>query len=173
MFPDIATRYTSVSLQAQQHPPDVASFIRAKTDFFAGTWVDSDAIDYRFRLALLAPSFMQTPQVIRNILQRRQDPTELLEAFRRGTPLLMLYGDGDKLLDCACTKELMAPHCTVLDVYVVKGGGHAPFHEHREEFVGQVLQFTRRVSTRNRYVLIHTVIPFRHRYRALTWWRSL
>ena len=150
VFPDILTQYTAVSIQAQKDPLDVPSFIQAKVNFFAGIWVDSDALDYRTRLALLAPSLTQTPQVIRNILKRPQDPTKLLEALRSGTPLLMLYGDEDKLLDCEHTKRLMQPHCTALDVYVVKGGGHAPFYEHREVFVGEVLRFARRVCEESR-----------------------
>ncbi|KAI0725304.1 Alpha/Beta hydrolase protein [Fomitopsis betulina] len=143
MFPDSATRYTTVSIQAQQDPLDVASFIQAKTNFFRGIWVDSDALDDRFCSSLLAPSYTQTPQVIKNILRRLQDPTPLLEACREGKRVLMLYGDGDKLLNCDYTRKLMVPHCAALDVYVVKGGGHAPFYEHREEFVREVLRFVK------------------------------
>ena len=77
----------AVRIQAQEDPTDVASFIRAKTEFFEGIWVDSAALDYRFR------SLMQTPQVVRNVLQRQQDPTRILNAFRAGKPVLVVYGD--------------------------------------------------------------------------------
>ena len=150
VFPDITTRYTAASIRTQRHPPDVASFIRAKTDFFAGIWVDSDALDYRFRLELLAPSLTQTPRVIRNIMGRPQDPAKLLEALRTGTPLLMLYGDEDQLLDCERTKQLMEPHCAAMTVHIVRGAGHAPFYEHRGEFVAEVLRFVRRAVKTSR-----------------------
>lgn len=150
MFPDALTHYTAVRVQAQQHPPDIASFIQAKTEFFRGIWVDSDALDYQFCLTLLAPSYTQTPQVIQNILQRQQDPAKMLEDFRRGKPVLMLYGDGDKLLNCDYTRKLMDPHCTALDVYVVKGGGHAPFYEHKEVFISELLRFVRLTVKKSR-----------------------
>ena len=40
----------------------------------------------------------------------------------------------------------MDEHCTDMEDYVVKGGEHAPFYEHQEEFVREVLRFTRRVA---------------------------
>ena len=87
VFPDAVTDYAAVRIQAQEDPTDVASFIRAKTEFFEGIWVDSAALDYRFR------SLMQTPQVVRNVLQRQQDTTSILNAFRAGKPVLVVYGD--------------------------------------------------------------------------------
>ena len=146
VFPDAVTDYTAMRVLAQQDPADVACFIRGKTEFFDGIWADAAALDFQFRSALLAPSLTQTPQVVRNVLQRHQDPARLLEAFRGGKPVLALHGDNDRLLDCEYAERLMDEHCTNLERYVVQGGDHAPFYRHQEEFVREVLRFVRRVA---------------------------
>ena len=49
-------------------------------------------------------------------------------------------------MNCEYARQLMDEHCTDMEDYVVKGGEHAPFYEHQEEFVREVLRFTRRVA---------------------------
>ncbi|KAH9834563.1 alpha/beta-hydrolase [Rhodofomes roseus] len=147
MFPDSITPPTVALIQSQMAGTDVASYLRDKTAFIDAIWQDIDNVDYRLRLTWLAPGFVQTPQVMRNVVTRPQDPTKLLEAVGNGVPVLMLYGDADKMVSGAFVAEKMQPCCTNAEVHVVKGGGHAPFFEHQEEVVRELLKFVDRIKT--------------------------
>ncbi|KZT69395.1 alpha/beta-hydrolase [Daedalea quercina L-15889] len=150
MFPGGVTQLTAALLETQMHPADVAAYFMAKTAFVDAIWQDIRKVDYRRRLTWLAPGYAQSPQVMRNLLTRQQDPTRLLEAVSRGTPILVLYGDLDKMVHGEHIAKEMEPHCTDMEVYVVRGGGHAPFYEHREEFVRELLQFVGRITTKGK-----------------------
>jgi len=149
MYPDSGTPLTIALIQSQMAGTDVTSYFRDKTAFVDAIWQDIDSVDYRLRLTWLAPAYGQSPQVIRNVITRPQDPTKLLEAVHSGVPVLMLYGDADKILLGEYIAEKMKPHCTNAEVYVVKGGGHAPFFEDREEVVRELLRFVGRIAVRD------------------------
>lgn len=83
---------------------------------------------------------------MRNILTRHQDPAQLLEALRRGLPILFLHGDADRIVDGEQTNKLLSVYSPNADVYVIKGAGHALFHEDQDDFVHGVLQFIKQVN---------------------------
>ncbi|KAH9929351.1 Alpha/Beta hydrolase protein [Fomitopsis serialis] len=147
MFPDSITPPTIALIQSQMVGTDITSYFRDKAAFVDAIWKDIDRVDYRLRLTWLGPAYVQTPQVMRNIVTRPQDPAKLLEVVRSGIPVLMLYGDADKMVLGEYVAEKMKPHCTNAEVYVVKGGGHAPFFEDQEEVVRELLRFVGRVTT--------------------------
>ncbi|KZT68581.1 alpha/beta-hydrolase [Daedalea quercina L-15889] len=152
IFPDGVTQLTVTCLQCQMYPPDVAAYLRAKTTFVDAIcqWQDVESVEHRRRLTWLAPAFFQSPQVVRNLLTRQQDPEKLLEALRCGTPVLMLYGDADKLMNGEHIVREMQQHCADMEVHIMRGAGHAPFFERREEFVSGILRFVDRAMTKRK-----------------------
>lgn len=145
-FPDSITAVTASLLAVQADPIDVTSYLKAKTGLVDAIWKKPGDVDHRLRLTWLAPSYVQSPQVMRNLLTRSQDPTKLFEALRGGLPVLFIHGDADKMVDGERTRRQMAVYSPNADIYVVRGAGHAPFHEDQDEFVHRLIEFVRRVD---------------------------
>ena len=126
---------------------DAAVLGRAKTAF-VDALVASPArrIPDATKAAWLGRSVAQEPEATNGVFCRAQDATRLLDAGRRGLPLMVLVGAEDALVDSAAVVRELRRHFRNSEAHVVAGGSHALFVDRRDEFVKHLLMFVGRLA---------------------------
>ncbi|PIL23628.1 hypothetical protein GSI_14941 [Ganoderma sinense ZZ0214-1] len=126
---------------------DAAALGRAKTVFvdalFAGP---ARRIPDSTKAAWLGRSVAQEPEATNNVFCRVHDAARLLDAGRRGLPLMVLVGAEDVLVDSSAVVRELRRHFRNSEAHVVAGGSHALFVDRRDEFVKHLLMFVGRLA---------------------------
>ncbi|KAF6748546.1 Alpha/Beta hydrolase protein [Ephemerocybe angulata] len=90
------------------------------------------------------------PTKVGFLFGREQNTTNLFKAGASGVPLLLVNGGADKYIMGEKVHEVVKDKFKDLTVHTVKNGSHAFFYEDREEFIGQVRKFAKRVFGKGR-----------------------
>ena len=132
------------TLSASRDPVELG---RAKTDFVDGLFAGpARRIPDAIKAAWLGRSISQDPESTNHALSRAHDPTKLLEAGRRGLPLMILIGSEDALVNCPAVVRELRRHFRNSEVHSIEGGSHALFIDRKEEFIQHLLMFVGRLA---------------------------
>ncbi|KAM5536148.1 hypothetical protein V8D89_010247 [Ganoderma adspersum] len=126
---------------------DAAALGRAKTAFVDALVAGpARRIPDATKAAWLGRSVAQEPEATNGVFCRAHDAARLLEAGRRGLPLMVLVGAEDALVDNAAVVRELRRHFRNSEAHVVAGGSHALFVDRRDEFVKHLLMFVGRLA---------------------------
>ncbi|KAI0676579.1 alpha/beta-hydrolase [Trametes maxima] len=146
-MPRLATERMLGVAQILRSTQDAVVAARAKTEFIHGVFAGSACrIPDAVKSSWLGQSIAQPPEVTRRVLSRQQDASKLLEAGRRGLPLMVLVGSQDALVNGAASIGELRRHYRNAETHVVEGGSHALFVDKKDEFVKLLLVFVGKLA---------------------------
>ncbi|EJF57802.1 alpha/beta-hydrolase [Dichomitus squalens LYAD-421 SS1] len=126
---------------------DAVELGRAKTEFVDGLFSGpARRIPDTTKAAWLGRSISQDPESTNNAICRTHDPTKLLEAGRRGLPLMVLIGSEDALVNSLAVVRELRRHFRNLEAYSIGGSSHALFIDRKDEFIQHLLMFVGRLA---------------------------
>lgn len=112
----------------------------AFTDKFSAT------APYHVKNAWIGIAARQSPAITTLTITREQDPTPLLEAGRKGLPLLVVNGTDDYLIYGQMVADLMKPDFPQMELKLLEGVGHALCYEAPREVGRAIAEFAKRIE---------------------------
>ncbi|KAH9917665.1 alpha/beta-hydrolase [Epithele typhae] len=127
---------------------DAAACGRTKTDFVDAILSPGErtADAVAMRAAWLGRSVAQDAEETAALLSRPCSVARLLDAGRRGLPMLLLVGAADAVVDGAAVVRGLSGHFRNTEAHVLAEAGHALFVDRRDEFVRLLLVFVGRLA---------------------------
>lgn len=124
---------------------DVALAFESRSKFIETLFNNPERVPAQIKWAWMASTTLPKPQTIGLLVSRPQDPTGLFKAGKDGLPLLLFTGGKDRHLRAEAEQEIARTHFTDLTVLHIEEGSHTLFYDFKDEYVGEIIEFGKRV----------------------------